>query len=159
MTLATLVRDVMTSRPMTIDAEAPVETAVAVMRERRLRHLPVVDDAGRLIGIVTDRDLRSALLGAALADYLPSVRGRLGSMAAGLNEVKIGHVMTWGAMTVGPEAPLAQAAAIMANARIGSLPVVDHGRLVGIVTEHDILNAMAATLSSIRGNDPDSYFW
>jgi acetoin utilization protein AcuB len=154
-----LVRDAMTPTPMTIDAEAPVETAVAVMRERGLRHLPVVDDAGRLIGIVTDRDLRSALLEFAIGDYLPSSRGRLRAMAASFNEVRIGHVMTWGAMTVRPEAPLAQAAAIMVDARVGSLLVVDHGRLVGIVTEHDVLKAFATTLPAIRGDDPDSYFW
>ena len=154
-----LVRDAMTSRPMTIDAEAPVGTAVAVMRERRLRHLPVVDDAGRLVGIVTDRDLRSAVLGSAIADCVPSIQGRLRSMATRLDELRIAQVMTWGALTIGPEAPLAQAAAIMADAKVGSLPVVDHGRLVGIVTEHDVLKALAATLPSIRGDDPDSYFW
>jgi CBS domain-containing protein len=65
------VRDVMTATPMTIDPEAPVETAVAVMRERGLRHLPVVNAEGRLIGIVTDRDLRNAMFGSALAEHLP----------------------------------------------------------------------------------------
>ena len=49
------VRDVMAPNPITIDPEAPLETAVAVMLERRVRHLPVVDDEGRLMGIVTDR--------------------------------------------------------------------------------------------------------
>jgi acetoin utilization protein AcuB len=66
------VRDVMAVNPITIDPEAPLETAVAVMVERRVRHLPVVDDEGRLLGIVTDRDLRSAMLGPAIADYLPT---------------------------------------------------------------------------------------
>lgn len=153
-----LVRDAMTAGPVTIDVDAPVETAVAVMRERRLRHLPVVDADGGLIGIVTDRDLRSALLGSAI-DYLPTSQGRLRATAASLNEVRVGHVMTWGVLTVSPEAPLAQAAAIMADRRVGSLPVIDHGRLVGIVTERDVLKALAATLPSIRGDDPDSYFW
>src|SRR5262245_23977244 len=109
-----LVRDAMTPRPVTIDAEAPVETAVATMRERRLRHLPVVDDAGQLVGIVTDRDLRSALLGPAIADYVPACQGRLRGMTEGLNETRVSHVMTWGVVTIGPEAPLAQAAAVMA---------------------------------------------
>lgn len=58
------------ARPMTIDPEAPVETAVEVMRERGVHHLPVVDAGGRMVGIVTDRDLRSATFGPALADYL-----------------------------------------------------------------------------------------
>ncbi len=154
------VRDVMTAMPTTIDPEAPVETAVAVMRERGLRHLPVVDGQGRLIGIVTDRDLRSAMFGAGLVEHLPAEQGgRLRALTAVLNDVRVSHVMTWGVVTVGPEAPAAQAAAIMANARIGSLPVVEGTRLVGIVTEHDALKALAATLPCIKGADPDTYLW
>jgi acetoin utilization protein AcuB len=65
--------------------------------------------------------------------------------------------MTWNAVTIGPQAPLAQAAAIMANVRIGSLPVVDGKRLVGILTEHDVFKALASTLPCIRGADPDAY--
>jgi acetoin utilization protein AcuB len=154
------VRDVMTPRPMTIDPDAPLETAVAVMRERRLRHLPVVDATGRLVGIVTDRDLRSALLGPLVEEYADaSARGELRVLARDLNEIRVGHVMTRGALTTGPDAPVAQAAAVMATARVGSLPVVEGQRLVGILTEHDVLKAMAATLPSVRGADPDDYFW
>jgi len=154
------VRDVMTKTPMTIDPEAPVETAVAVMRERAMRHLPVVDGDGRLIGIVTDRDLRSAMFGSALAEHLPAGQGgRLRSLTAALNDVRVSHVMTWRVVTIGPQAPVAQAAAIMANVRVGSLPVVEDGRLVGIVTEHDVLKALAETLPCIRGADPDTYLW
>ena len=69
---AVRVRDVVASSPITIDPEAPLETAVAVMLERRVRHLPVVDDKGGLVGIVTDRDLRSATFGPAITDYLPT---------------------------------------------------------------------------------------
>jgi acetoin utilization protein AcuB len=154
------VRDVMTAKPMTIDPEAPVETAVAVMRERGLRHLPVVNADGRLIGIVTDRDLRSAMFGSALAEHLPpGQEGRLRALSATLNDVRVSHVMTWQAQTIPPHAPLAQAAAVMANARIGSLPVVEGTRLIGIVTEHDVLKALAATLPCIKGADPDTYLW
>jgi len=67
--------------------------------------------------------------------------------------------MTWQVVTVGPQAPVAQAAAIMANVRIGSLPVVEGTRLVGIVTEHDVLKALAATLPCVKGADPDTYLW
>jgi acetoin utilization protein AcuB len=154
------VREVMTATPMTIDPEAPVETAVAVMRERGLRHLPVVDGDGRLIGIVTDRDLRSAMFGSALVEHLPAEQGgRLRALTATLNDVRVSHVMTWRVVTIGPGAPVAQAAAIMANVRVGSLPVVEGTRLVGIVTEHDVLKALAATLPCIRGADPDTYLW
>lgn len=154
------VRDVMTAKPMTIDPEAPLETAVAVMRERGLRHLPVVDDAGRLVGIVTDRDIRSAIVGPAIAEYASTTdRGRLRALAGDLHDVRVGHVMTWGALTTAPDALVAQAAAVMADARIGCLPVVESQQLVGILTEHDVLKALAATLPSIKGADPDDYFW
>jgi acetoin utilization protein AcuB len=155
-----LVREVMTADPLTIDPEAPVETAVETMRERRLRHLPVVDDGGRLLGIVTDRDLRSVMLGPAIVEHVPAAtRGRLRELASHLDNVRVRHVMTWHPVTTTPEAPVAQAAAVMADARVGSLPVVDHERLVGIVTERDVLAAVAETLPSLKGADPDDYFW
>jgi acetoin utilization protein AcuB len=153
------VRDVMTANPITIDPEALVEMAVATMRERGLRHLPVVDDADHLLGIVTDRDLRSAMLGPAVADYLPAgYSGRLHDQARRLDSLRIRHAMTWAVVTISPGAPLAQAAAVMADARVGSLPVVDGNRLVGIITERDVLKALASTLPSLKG-DPDDYFW
>ncbi|HET7342264.1 MAG TPA: CBS domain-containing protein [Methylomirabilota bacterium] len=154
----TRVRDVMAKTPVTIDPEAPLATALAVMRERTLRHLPVTDERGRLIGIVTDRDIRSALFAPAIAEYLPS-DGRLRSFAASIERVRVRDVMTWGAVTIGRDAPIAQAAAVMADARVGSLPVVDGEQLVGIVTERDVLRALADTLPSIKGADPDSYLW
>jgi acetoin utilization protein AcuB len=154
------VRDVMTKAPLTIDPEAPLATAVAVMRERGLRHLPVVDDAGRLMGIVTDRDLRGALFAPAVAEYLPAAaRVHLRSLATTLENLRVRDVMTWGALTIGPDAPVAQAAAMMLSAGVGGLPVVEDGRVVGMVTERDALRALASTLPSVRGADPDTYFW
>jgi acetoin utilization protein AcuB len=148
------VRDVMARNPITIDPEAPLETAVAVMLERRVRHLPVVDDQGRLVGIVTDRDLRSATFGPAITDYLPTTpRSELLKLAISLNDVRVRHVMTWGAVTSAPDALVAQAAAVMVAARVGSLPVVEDKQLVGIVTEHDLLKAMASTLPSVKDAD------
>jgi acetoin utilization protein AcuB len=152
------VRDVMTPAPLTIDPDAPLGTATAVMRERRFRHLPVVDEAGRLVGMVTDRDL--GVLDSAPGEYLTGAdRGRLRALASRLDDVRVRDVMTWDAVTISPAAPVAQAAAVMASARVGCLPVVDGGQLVGIVTASDALRALAATLPCVRGDDPDSYFW
>jgi CBS domain-containing protein len=152
------VREVMTPNPITIDPQAPVGTAVAVMRERSLRHLPVVDDRGELVGIVTDRDLRSAMLAPAIDQYADAAeRGRVRALAAELDDVRVSHVMTWGALTTGPDVMVAQAAAVMADARVGSLPVVEGQRLIGILTERDVLRAVGTTLPSIRGADPDAY--
>lgn len=154
------VRDVMTRSPITIDPEAPVATAIAVMREREVRHLPVVGAGGRLVGMVTDRDLRSAVFAPALREYLSlAAQRRLRSASEALENLRVRDVMTWDAVTIGPEAPLAQAAALMSEGRFGSLPVVEGGRLVGIVTERDVLRALARSLEAVRGVDADTMFW
>ncbi|HEY7362851.1 MAG TPA: CBS domain-containing protein [Methylomirabilota bacterium] len=154
------VREVMTKDPITIDPEAPLETAAAVMREREVRHLPVVDESGRLIGIITDRDLRGALLAPALAEHLSvATQRRLRGLGSELGNLRVRDAMTWDAVTIGPEAPIARAAALMFEGRISSLPVVERERLVGIVTERDVLRALAATLPAVRGIDPDNYLW
>lgn len=154
----TCVRDVMTKTPITIDPEAPLGTAAAVMREREIRHLPVVDKDGRLVGMITDRDLRWAVLAPVLAEHLSlGAQRRFRSLSAALENLRVRDAMTWDAVTIRSDASIAQAAAIMFEGRFGSLPVVDRGQLVGIVTERDVLKALAATMAAVRGNDPDTY--
>ncbi len=158
--MTTVVQDIMTRDPITIDPEAPVATAVAVMREREIRHLPVVDDAGRLIGMLSDRDLRTALLAPALLEHLSvAAQRRLRGVQGAVENLRVRDVMTWDVVTVRPEAPVGEAAALMFESRVSSLPVLRDGRLVGIVTERDVLKALAATLPPIRGFDPDSFLW
>jgi CBS domain-containing protein len=154
------VRDVMTANPVTIDPEAPVGTALAVMTEREIRHLPVVDASGGLVGMVSDRDLRCAAFAPAFAEHLSAAaRRRLRGLDTTLENLRVRDVMTWDAVTIAQGAPLAQAAAIMVEGRFGSLPVVEAGRLVGIVTERDVLRALARTLAPVRGLDPDTFLW
>ena len=158
--MATRVREVMTRNPLTIDPAAPVATAVAVMRDKSIHHLPVVDDAGRLQGMISDRDLRDAVFAPTFAEFLSQVaRRRLRGVSQTLEGLRVRDVMTWDAVTTGPEALLAQAAAVMFEGRFGSLPVMDGGKLVGIVTERDVLRALAMTLAPVRGIDPDTYLW
>jgi acetoin utilization protein AcuB len=153
-------RDVMTRDPITIDPDAPVGTALAVMKERGVRHLLVVADDGRLVGVVTDRDLRTAAFAPGVAEYLSaSGRRRLRGLSDTLENLRVRHVMTWDAVTLSPDAPVAQAAALMLEGRFGCLPVIEQGRLVGIVTELDVLRALAVTLPSVRGADPDTFLW
>jgi len=137
------VKEVMTKYPITIDAEASVGTALDLMRSKAVRHLPVMDDAGTLIGIITDRDLRHAALAPALDEYL-SVRAhrRVRDLSATLENLRVKDVMTWAVITTGPEAPLTYAALVMFESRVGSLPVLEHGRLVGMLTERDVLKAL-----------------
>jgi CBS domain-containing protein len=118
-----------------------------------------VDDAGRLVGIVTDRDLHGAFVAPAVAERL-SARGRrrLRALEEIPETLRVRDVMTWGCITTTADAPLAQAAARMTEGRFGALVVVEHGRLVGILTRHDVLRALARLLPSIKG-DADDYFW
>lgn len=156
---ALTVGDAMTQRPITIDPEAPLGTALAVMVERSVRHLPVVDDAGRLVGMITDRDLRCATLAPAIAEHLPPRwQRRLAALRESTEQLRVRDAMTWDCVTTGSDASLAQAAARMVDGRFGALPVVDHGRLVGMLTERDVLRALARLLPSAKG-DVDTYFW
>ena len=158
--VTTTVRDVMARRPITVDPEAPLATAIAVMRDKEIRHLPVVDDTGGLVGIITDRDLRSAALGSSLAEFLPVDLRRAVDRAAGmLQELRVKDAMTWGVVTTRPDASVAEAGAVMFERRIGSLPVRENGKLVGIVTERDIFKALMMAIKPVRGADPDTFFW
>jgi acetoin utilization protein AcuB len=153
------VKEIMTRDPLTIDPAAPLGTAVDVMRTKQIRHLPVVDDAGTLMGIITDRDLRHAALAPALAEQL-SLRAqrRLRGIAEALDEMRVRDVMTWGPTTTHPEAPVAHAALVMFEKRVGSLPVVRDGKLVGIITERDLLKALLGT-QPVLHCDPEGFLW
>jgi acetoin utilization protein AcuB len=137
------VKDVMAKDPVSIDPEAAVGTALDVMRTKHIRHLPVVDEDGTLMGIVTDRDLRHAALAPAVQEYLSVQAHRLArQLNATLENLRVRDVMTWAVVTTGPETPLLSAALIMFESRVGSLPVLEGGRLVGLLTEQDVLKAL-----------------
>ena len=145
------VKELMTPDPITIDPDAPLGTAMAVMRDKAVRHLPVVDEAGRLLGIVTDRDLRSAAFAPALAEYLSlGARRRLHGVSQALEEVRVKEAMTWDVVTTHSETTIAHAAAVMFQGRFGSLPVVQDDKLVGMLTERDLLRALGSGSSQIN---------
>lgn len=137
------VRDVMSGDPITVDPEAPLGTAMAVMRSKEIRHLPVIDDAGQLVGIIADRDLRNAGFAPAIAEHL-SLRAqrRLRGLSGALEDLRVKDMMTWGVETTHPEATIAHAAGVMLEKRLGSLPVLENGKLVGILTQRDMLRAV-----------------
>ena len=93
----------MTAPAVTIRAAAPAREAVELMRARRIRHLPVVDEAGRLVGIVTDRDLRQMV-------FDPAVQERLAELGEVLQARTVAEVMTWGVVTVAPTTGIRAAA-------------------------------------------------
>jgi len=140
------VRDLMTSRLQTIGPDAPARTAIALMRDKRIRHLPVVNELGRLVGMLTDRDLRHAA-------FVPALSEHLAWESARLKSPRVRDVMSWTVVTTSPDATLVQAALTMFQRRIGSLPVVEDGCLVGILTDHDVMRALNATEGIEMGLD------
>ena len=123
-----LTQDIMNHPVATIQATAPIHEAFAQMHEHTIRHLPVLDAKGRLVGIVTDRDIRYAT--SALADE-PVAR----------NET-VRTVMSSPPITAGPRDPVEEAARTLRSERIGALPVVEGDALVGIITGTDLLDAV-----------------
>lgn len=124
---------------VTVGLDTPVREAVRLMRSRQVRHLPVLDADGRLAGIVTDRDLRQVV-------FDPAVQERLGDASDALEAIPMREIMTWGVVTVQPGTDVRHAARLMHERKIGALPVVEHGRVVGILTETDVLAAFQETL-------------
>lgn len=156
----TKVSDVMTWHPATIRPDASLATARETMEEKGIRHLPVTDESGTLLGILSDRDVRSAAFAPAVAEFLSEpARRRLRGVGRELAALRVRDIMTWDAVTIDPGADVAHAAAIMFEGRFGSLPVVETRRLVGILTRRDALKALAASLPAIRGSDPDTFLW
>jgi CBS domain-containing protein len=129
-----LVRDLMSRHVVTIAASDSCLDAVARMHQARVRHLPVVNHEGLLVGVVTDRDLRHHL-------FSPPVYKDLGviSMDVLLKAVPVADIMSTDVIAVTPEDNLVDAARCMLEEKIGSLPVVEGGRAVGIITETDLL--------------------
>ncbi len=133
------VADCMSRGVATVHSDALARGAAEMMRIRRIRHLPVVDRDGGLVGIVTDRDLRQVL-------FDPIIRARVGQLADALRTVTVQDVMTWGVLTVQPDTPLRDAARLMHERKVGALPVLSGGRVVGILTEHDVLKTFSQAL-------------
>lgn len=129
---------------ITVRPEAQLSEAASLMRDHKVRHLPAVDETGRLVGIVTDRDLRQAI-------FDPGIRARLAEAAEALETLPVREVMTWGVLTVRPDTDLRYAARLMRERKIGALPVVEGGKLVGLVTETDLLAALEEALRSRVG--------
>ena len=131
------VRDLMTAKPITVAPGSPRLEARQRMVEERIRHLVVVED-GRVAGIVTDRDIRLNLPSPATSLSVWEINFLLARLT-------VGNVMTSTVLVVEPDRPVAEAARIMIDHKIGALPIVDDGQLVGILTESDFVRAMATS--------------
>jgi CBS domain-containing protein len=131
-----VVRDVMSKNPTTLGRNDQLSLADDVMRAERIRHLPVLDEDGRLCGILSQRDMFRGALAQALG-YGTAAQSKMLAM------LRVKEVMTTDVISTAPDTPLGEVAKTMLARKIGCLPVVEGENLVGIVTESDFV-ALAA---------------
>lgn len=124
----------MMRNPVSVDENDSMKKAMDLLRERDIRHLPVLKDGDKLVGILTERDIKQA-------SPSPATALEIREIYYLLDKVKIKQIMTRRPYTISSTAPIEEAALIMREKRIGCLPVVDSGKLVGILTETDLLDA------------------
>lgn len=137
-----MVEDSMTREVVTLKPDMSAADALALCRECRIRHLPVLEE-GRLVGIASDRDLRSA--SPALGDP---------DRAAALERIRVADVMNREVVTAHPGDPIEDAASEMYELKIGCLPVVSDGKLVGIITSSDVMHALVMLLGAHEPGSP-----
>ena len=131
----------MIQKVITIDKDADLFSAKETMTTNGIRHLPVVDDAGKLLGIVTDRDIRSAMPSDALFDIDSK------EVKAGMATLKVKNIMTENPITLSPAHTIQDAMLLIQKTRVGALPVVDEaGKLKGIISIRDLIRAFTNVL-------------
>ena len=131
----------MTQKVITTGPEADVFDAYEKMTQNRIRHLPVIDADGRLIGIVTDRDIRSALPYSMIKDPVRTAE------AEKVKNLKVMDIMTADPKTIGPHHTIQDALVLIQELRVGALPVVGkEGKLKGILSVRDLLRAFINVL-------------
>jgi CBS domain-containing protein len=141
------VRDIMSSPAIVISPQTTIPAANALMKQHRIRHLPVVEN-GRLVGIVSQGDLRQASITAAInADSY--------ELHFMLDRLTVSRIMTRKVVTVTAEAFIVHAAELMTENKIAGLPVVDeNGGVIGIVTESDLLKMLVRKLRQAEEQPP-----
>jgi len=139
-----LVRDWMTRNVITLGLKTTVVDAAEIMRTKKVRQFPVIDEKGRLAGIVSDRDIRDAMP----SKYLPGDTVTGGTLAS----LRAADIMTAEPTTVSPITPMDMVASILMRHKFGGLPVADEaGRIVGIITVADVLRFLCTAAGVQRG--------
>jgi CBS domain-containing protein len=124
-----IARDIMTTRVVTIDPEASAQDAAQLLYQNRISGLPVVDADGKIIGIITEADIISKV-------------NREGLCVA--------DIMSHNIVAISEETPVSEIAALLTERKIKRVPVVQNGKLVGIVSRADIVHAVAQGYLIIR---------
>ncbi len=128
---------IMTPNPVTISPDAPVSSALRLLQENDCRHLPVLDEEGELVGMVSDRDLRGLFV------WDPDVGALLGATEARLGTA-VSALMSADVVTVTTATPLREVVDVFLDNRLGAVPVLqtDTGELAGIISYVDLLRAL-----------------
>lgn len=138
-----LVRELMTPKPIVVAPEMPVPDALNLMRERKIHQLPVIDNKGKLVGIVTEQDL----LHASASSVTTLSVWELPTLLA---KIMVETVMVKNVVSVTDDTPVEEAARIMADKGIGCLPVMAGGMMAGLVTKSDLFRAFMELLGGRR---------
>jgi acetoin utilization protein AcuB len=136
-----LVFERMTHNPITIGPDTPVADALQLMREKTVRHLPVLDKKDKLIGMVTEKELL-------YASPSPVTSLSMHEITYLLSKLTVDEVMTRKPIMVSEDTPIEDAAALMVDHKIGALPVMRGQQLVGIVTETDLFKTFIELFSA-----------
>ncbi len=132
------VSQIMQRKVMSVTSNVGVRKAYAIMNEHNIRHLPVTSD-GKLIGIISDRDIRPSMILMDKSDtssaYIP-------------DSVKVESIMVSNPLTINRDDDVRMAARIMQKKKLGCLPVMDGDKIVGLITETDLIRLLVEMLSA-----------
>lgn len=132
------IEEIMTSDPITLDKNATMDRAAEIMQQNRIRHIPVVENGNKLVGLLTQRDLLAASAGAA-------------------SSVKVADVMRKKVISIDENAEIRSAAIEMQQAKIGCLPVLRGEELIGIITDSDYVALAINLLEQLESMDPPEF--
>lgn len=136
-----LVKDRMTRRPITVNADKPVDQALELMHSEHVRRLPVLNQKGKLVGIVSEVDLLEV-------SPSPATTLSIYEIPYLLSKMEVEDVMTTDVLTVTEDTPLEETARMMADNKIGGMPVMRDDKLVGIITETDMFKIFLEVLGA-----------
>ncbi len=134
------VRDVMTPNPVTLSPEESLMEALQLMRLRKIRRIPVVSAAGKLVGLLTEGDLKRAE-----PSTLSDTQEQFTAVMEG---TQVNRIMIQNLITASPDMPLIDAARTLFKNKYGALPVLEGEKLIGILTDNDLIGALVKVIES-----------
>ena len=147
------VADVMSRDPILVHPQTPLKEAIQILAEKRISGLPVIDDVGKLVGIISETDLMWQETGVTPPAYIMILDSVIylqnpGAYERDLHKAlgqTVGEVMSKNPLTISPDKSLREAAKLIQDHKVHRLPVLDNvGKVIGILTRGDIIRAMAA---------------